>query len=279
METWIIGRRSNLSQALHAAMPDSRVLSAAAIAQGEPLPTPAGPVRVVINAFQPATQLRDYSDPVGYIDRAIGVTARVLEGLRDLDVARVVYTSSASVYGDNIFCSEDDPVRPNDLHASLKVANEHMVRNVCRQRGVPFTVARVFNMYGGDDRFSIVSKVIRAARDGATLTLINGGNAIRDFIHIDDVVTTFVALLEGTSTESDSANVETINVASGRGTSIAGMLDAIRREGFQVPTTSLTRNEIKVSTARVETLGRFVDLEQFIRVEDHLLRALRSPQP
>lgn len=269
MDTWIIGKRSNLSQALHAALPAARVLSASALAAGETLPSAEGPVRLVINAFQPATQLRDYSDAQGYVERAIGVTARVLDALRGYDVARLVYTSSASVYGDNIFCSEDDPVRPKDLHASLKVANEHLVRNVCRERGVPFTVARVFNMYGGHDRFSIVSKVIRAAREGSALTLVNNGNAIRDFVHIDDVVGAFVALLDG-------SDVETVNIASGRGTSIAGMLDALRRAGYAVETTSLTRDEIKASTARVDRLGAFVDLDAFTRVEDYLLASVRT---
>lgn len=269
MKTVIIGRRSNLSVALAAALDDVQVVSATDVLDGTGPDCGSGPLRVVINAFQPATRLRDYSAPVDYVERAIGVTARVLAELAELDVRRVVYTSSASVYGDNILCSEDDPARPTDLHASLKLANEHLVRNVCRERGVPHTVARVFNMYGGDDRFSIISKVIRAVRRGETLTLVNGGNAIRDFVHIDDVVASFRAILDATERE-------TINVASGRGVSIAGMLDSVRRAGFEVSTTNITRSEIKISTANVERLGELVDTGAFTRVEDHILAVLRG---
>lgn len=272
MHTVIIGRRSNLSEALHAATPGSRVLGATELLEAGPdaLAELAGdaPLRVVVNAFQPATRLRDYSDPIGYVDRAIGVTARVLAALDPCPIAHLVYTSSASVYGDNIHCSEDDAVQPRDLHASLKVANEHLVRNVCRDRGVHCTVARVFNMYGGDDRFSVVSKVIRAARDGATLTLVNGGNAIRDFVHIDDVVRAFGAIADAHGQEP---GVELVNIASGRGVSIAGMVDALRRAGHHVDTSDTSRSEIRMSTANVERLNRLLPTDSFRRVEDFVL--------
>lgn len=267
MKTLIIGRRSNLSAALHASIPDSERIASADVRSGIVLPDE--PFSVVINAFQPATQLRELSEPHEYVERGIGVTARLLGRLVGSAVQRVVYTSSASVYGDNIYCSEDDPAHPSSLHASLKLANEHLVRNVCREIGVPHTVARVFNMVGGEDRFSIVSKIAAAVRQELPLTLVNNGNAIRDFIHIDDVVAGFRAVLGGTE-------FETINIASGRGTSVAAMIDTVRRAGFEVTTESITRKEIKVSTANVERLSTLVDTSSFASIEDHLLSIVRA---
>lgn len=260
----IVGERSNLSRALHAARPSARLVSGTHVLSGGAVASADGPVRLVLNAFQPAVALRDIGDPAAYVERAIGVTARVLGALTDLDVERLIYTSSASVYGDNILCSESDPARPLDLHASLKLANEHLVRTVCTTRGVRFTIARVFNMYGGDDRFSVVSKVIAAARDGGVLALTNGGNAIRDFVHIDDVVRSYEAMLDGDPPEA-------LNVASGRGVSIAGMLDTLRRAGVPVRTTDVRRTEIRVSTANVDALAALVDVAAFRRVEDYVL--------
>ena len=265
MKTLIIGRRSNLSAALHSALPESERVSSADVLNGVRLPSE--PFRIVINAFQPATQLRNFDDPRAYIERGIGVTARVVDALRGSAIERVVYTSSASVYGDNIHCSEDDPARPTDLHASLKLANEHLVRNVCRELGVPHTVARVFNMVGGEDRFSIVSKIAAAVRTRSTLTLVNNGNAIRDFVHIGDVVSGYLAVLEGTE-------FETINIASGRGTSVGAMIETVRRAGQTITTESISRKEIKVSTANVERLATLVDPSTFLRIEDHLLSLL-----
>lgn len=260
----IVGERSNLSRALRASRPSARVVSGTDVLAGRDVLAGSAPVRLVVNAFQPAVSLRDLGDPVEYVERAIGVTARVLAALDRVEVERLIYTSSASVYGDNILCTESDPVRPSDLHASLKLANEHLVRSVCTARGVRFTIARVFNMYGGDDRFSVVSKVIAAARDGTVLAVTNGGNAIRDFVHIDDVVGAYGAMLDGDSPE-------TLNVASGRGVSIAGMLDTLRRAGVAVRTTDVRRNEIRVSTANVDALAALVDVGSFRRVEDYVL--------
>ena len=98
--------------------------------------------------------------------------------------------------------------------------------------------------------------------------MVNGGNAIRDFIHIDDVVRSYQAVLAG-------SEYELVNVASGRGVSIAGVLDTIRRAGHAVQTTDEVRkNEIRVSTANVERLGSLIDTSTFRRLEDHILERL-----
>ena len=271
MTTIILGRDSNLSRALAARLPDARLVSARALLAGEVgLGLDGSPTRVILNSFQPATHLRDVDDPVGYVDRAIGATAKALEACaRAGGVTRVIYTSSASVYGDNIECRESDAPRGSGLHSGLKVANEALVRQVCAGHGIDATVVRLFNMYGGEDRFSIVSKVIGAARDSAALTLVNEGNAIRDFVHVDDVVTSYLALLE-------AGEVPVVNVASGVGVSIRNLLDALALHGTRIPTSSIRRDEIRVSTANVELLSRYVDPTAFTRVVDHVLSEVRA---
>lgn len=271
MKTILLGRDSNLSRALAAHLPDAHLVSARALLAGEAdLGLDGGPTRLVLNSFQPATRLRDVDDPVGYVDRAIGAIAKALEAcVRAGGVTRVLYTSSASVYGDNIECRESDPPRGSGLHSGLKVANEALVRQVCTGHGIDATVVRLFNMYGGDDRFSIISKVIGAARDGSALTLVNEGNAIRDFVHIDDVVRAYLALL-------DAPGVPVVNVASGVGVSIRNLIDALALHGIRIPTSSIRRDEIRVSTANVELLSRYVDPDGFIRVVDHVLAEARA---
>ena len=43
-------------------------------------------------------------------------------------------------------------------------------------------------MYGGNDEFSIISKIINVYKDNSILNLVNNGEGIRDFIHINDVI-------------------------------------------------------------------------------------------
>ncbi|HHO54466.1 MAG TPA: NAD(P)-dependent oxidoreductase [Deltaproteobacteria bacterium] len=217
---------------------------------------------MVINSFQPATALGDVSDPVQLVQLSIGATAALLDHLQHHTISRLLYTSSAAVYGDSVECRETDRPRAAGLHAGLKVANEDLVARIGRHRGFPVTLVRLFNMYGGDDRFSIISKIVDAARHGHSLTLINEGNAIRDFVHIDDVVRAYTALMD------TEASLDVVNVASGVGVSVKGLLDALAVRGRLVETHSLTRDEIRVSTANVERLSRLVDVASFQRAID-----------
>jgi len=263
--TVIVGSDSNLTRALARALPQVTVVSGRAIAEGaDPLPS-SGRCDVVVNAFQPSDRLSDLSAPVRYVELAVGVTARVLDRVAGERVRRLIYTSSASVYGDNVECRETDRIRPSGLHASLKAANEALVQGVCAERGVDATVTRVFNVFGGADRFSVIGKIVEAARTGRTFQLANGGNATRDFVHVDDVVRSYAALLSGPP-------VGLVNVASGVGVTVRSILDALALRGIEVNVAHVARDEIRVSTANVDVLSRYVDPTGFARPAPFVLR-------
>ena len=260
MTTLVFGRSSNLSRSLVAAWPDARSWSVRDVLAGRfpELPDDEA-LLVVLNHFQPATRLRDLSDPSGFVDRAIGATARILEWLRPRNVAKLIYTSSAAVYGDSVECREADRPRAAGLHAGLKVANEDLVGRVAAEHAWPVSIARLFNLYGGDDRFSVISKIVAAARDEQPFALVNGGHAIRDFVHIDDVVRSYDALAR--------SEVPIVNVASGVGVSVRSIIDALAIRGVTVRTTDRPRDEIRVSIADTTRLRTLVDPEAFVRVE------------
>jgi len=263
--TVIVGSDSNLTRALARVLSSVTVVSGRAIAAGtDPLPS-SERCDVIVNAFQPADRLGDLSAPERYVDLAVGVTARVLDRVVGDRVRRLIYTSSASVYGDNVECRETDRIRASGLHASLKAANEALVQGVCADRGVDATVTRVFNVFGGADRFSVIHKIVDAARSGGTFVLANEGNAIRDFVHVDDVVRSYVALLAGPP-------VGIVNVASGVGVTVRSILDALALRGVKMKTTNVVRDEIRVSTANVEVLSRYVDPSEFARPAPYVLR-------
>lgn len=270
MLTLVIGRSSNLSTRLAASLKECCLIPARGLTS-ESLAAfiPDDDYRVVINSFQPSARLRDLSDPVSFVELSLGVTAQVLQAVVGTRCVRLVYTSSASVYGNNVSCAEDDPCLAGDLHSALKVANENLIRGFCKDQGIDATVARLFNMYGGDDHFSVVAKVVDAVRSGSVLPVTNDGNAVRDFVHIDDAVATYQALLA-------TRNLPVVNVASGVGVSIRTIVDAVRFHGFLLNTISRPRTEIRVSTADVRRLSGLVDVGSFTHVVDHVLADLRG---
>lgn len=265
MMTLIIGENSNLSRQLAATLTNVKLLSARKVAAKSSLTFPGDqPFRVIINSFQPATKLRDVSDPVTYVQLGIGVTARVLAALPGTQCQKVIYTSSASVYGDGVARREESPLNVTGLQPGLKLANEKLVQGFCEAQNLDFTITRLFNMYGGEDEFSFVAKVIACAREGTTLTVNNEGSAVRDFIHVRDVVTIYLTLL-------GLRDLPVINVASGLGVSIRSIVDAIQHHGRTLSVTSHPRQEIRVSTADVSRLASVVDVAKFTRVTDYVL--------
>lgn len=270
MRTVIVGRASNLSDRLALRLDDCVVLSARdLVAAADPLRCfpDDREYRVVINSFQTASALHDLSDPIGYVDRSIRLTARVLAALVDTPCVKVVYTSSASVYGDGVGCREDAVPRARDLHSGLKLANEQLVRRFGAEHQLDVTVARIFNMHGGSDRFSVVAKIVDAVRTGAVLSLSNHGEAVRDFVHVDDVARSYLAILA-------ARDVPVVNVASGIGVSISSVVAAVRQHGHPLATRSTAREEISVSTADVALLSSLVEVSGFVRVVDAVLELL-----
>ena len=175
----------------------------------------------------------------------------------------MIYTSSSAIYGPNKLCHEQDAVRPVNLHVALKVSNEMLVKQYCEIREIDYTLARVFNMYGGDDNFSIISKIITAVKNKQPLSLINNGRAIRDFIHIDDVVAAYCTLL----TEADQPIV---NIGSGIGESVHSLLTASKLLDRLI-IENIEREELSESTADNSQLRKLMPQLAFKSVQEYLM--------
>jgi len=274
MHTIIIGKRSNLSQHLLVTIEGAMSVSASEATQYlEQFDWQNHqPVNLILNQFQPVTKLGDLSNPIDYINNAIVSSANILHSIESQasNINKIIYTSSSSVYGNNPACKETDAPAPISLHASLKLANEKLVSNFCDQHAINYTLARVFNMYAGTDEFSIVSKIIRAVKQHQTINLINQGGAMRDFIHIDDVTHAYLQIL------STNAADKIINIASGRGTTVALILDYLQQQNIQVTTHNITQDEINISIANNDRLSKLIGQHQFQLVEDYLLNELQA---
>ena len=130
----------------------------------------------------------------------------------------IIYTSSCAVYGDNSFAKENDEIKIRNLYASLKASSEYLIEKYLGSKDIRLIYARLFNLYGGNDNFSVVSKIIYAAQNNTPFCLINNGKNIRDFIYINDAVKIYKLIL-------DSNFSGKINISSGHGTEIQYIID------------------------------------------------------
>ena len=271
-KVFIIGKGSNLSSFLSKKIINSKLISSREILTNiEELNVLKDnlPINIIFNNFQPATKLNEFVNLENYVVNSILTTSKVLDFIKNnqIVVNKIIYTSSSSVYGNNILCNENDELKPMNLHASLKVANEKLVEKFCIENSIDYTIARIFNMYGGDDNFSIISKIIKANKNNEELNIVNNGNAIRDFIHIEDVVDIYSKIL-------DKKDIKILNIGSGNGSSIKNILDFLNNHNIKIKTKNIQREELKISTADISKLKELLKKDTFFGVEDYLKKEL-----
>ncbi len=267
----IIGKNSNLSRRLKTKLLNSKVISSRDILKNiETLSEFKNKrIKLILNNFQPATQLNLMSNSKNYIENSIGTTSKILHYLlnNNIKIKKIIYTSSSSVYGDNIFSTETDQVKPLNLYASLKVANEKMIEKFSIENKIDFTISRLFNMYGGNDKFSIISKIFLAIKFNKELTIVNNGNSVRDFIHIDDVVDIYIKLL-------DIKNINILNIGTGVGKSIKNIIRYFKKYNIIIAIKNLRKKELKKSTANIKILNKVLKKKKFIQLEDFIKNEL-----
>ena len=224
---------------------------------------------VIINAFQPANQLSDFSDPVEYLNQSLGVLARTMEWAKFSQCSRLIYTSSAVVYGNNADCKEDDAVQTNGLHGAFKVAAEQLVAGFSQSYGIDYTIVRPFNLYGGEDHFSVIHRLEQATKSSSPFRVINLGASLRDFTHVTDAAKTYLELTAGT-------NPGIINIGRGKGICVTELIDVLRGNEIELTIEHITRDEVQACVANTERLAQFIDVEKFLDPLTYLSTQVQS---
>jgi UDP-glucose 4-epimerase len=270
--TIIIGKKSNLSSRISKKLKFVDVLSARELTQSFSQLDKYNnkTINVVFNNFQPSEQLNSFQDPCNYVDVSISLTIQVLMYLinSNVKIHKVIYTSSSSVYGLNstLKINENTQPCPVGIHGLLKQLNEKFLQEICNTHNINYTVARVFNMFGGNDNFSIISKLYDCYINNKVLTISNNGKSIRDFIHVDNVADIYVKLIS-----DDSINFSILNIGNGKGNCVSDLLRNLSKHGFSIKTENNLTSEIQFSTADIDKLNCIVSVAEFIDVNDYLL--------
>jgi UDP-glucose 4-epimerase len=118
-----------------------------------------------------------------------------LEAMRIHDVRKIIFASSATVYGVYQLepIKEGDPVYPNTIYGYHKLIAEYVIKSYARSYGLDYVIFRLFNVYGADPHIGkeVISIFIRKALKGEPL-LVKGSQKFRDFVHVKDVAQAFI---------------------------------------------------------------------------------------
>jgi len=137
--------------------------------------------------------------PHDYIDSNVHGTLNVLELCRSQPGTRLIYASSSSVYGESSrqpFNHQDRCDTPVSLYAATKRSAELLCESYAALYGIWSIGLRFFTVYGPWGRPDMAYfKFSEAILAGRPIDLYNGGNMLRDFTYIDDVVDAIVRVL------------------------------------------------------------------------------------
>ncbi len=158
-------------------------------------------------------------------------TLCVLRTMREVGTPLIVFPSSGgTVYGDDapeIGFSESSPLRPRGSYGLGKALIEELLQFHARGDGPSCLVLRISNAYGPSVRAHLRQGVVQAfldrVRSGEPVRIWGDGEAVRDFVHVDDVIAALGTLL------AQGATHDVFNVASGRGVSVRDLLGVIER--------------------------------------------------
>jgi UDP-glucose 4-epimerase len=149
----------------------------------------------------------------------------IVEACLDLKVKRMVYSSSASVYGNALFTpmTEDHPFNNRTTYGATKIACEQMLRAIYQQHGFQYVGHRYMNIYGPRMDYqgtyvSVIMKVLDNIWSGQRPMIYGDGSQVYDFVYVEDVAAANVL-----SMKADCAD-EFFNIGMGVGTTITELV-------------------------------------------------------
>ncbi|MGC4996668.1 MULTISPECIES: UDP-glucose 4-epimerase GalE [unclassified Streptomyces] len=181
------------------------------------------------------------AEPVRYYRENIGGLATLLDAIADAGVRRLVFSSSAAVYGnpDVDLITEDTPCAPVNPYGETKLAGEWLVRAAGQAHGISTVCLRYFNVAGAaapeladTGVFNIVPMVFdRLTRDEAPRIFGSDyptpdGTCVRDYIHVTDLAEAHLAAARRLSDGSLSGDL-TLNIGRGEGVSVRELITVI----------------------------------------------------
>lgn len=164
-----------------------------------------------------------YSSPRSYVDTNITGTLNILQAAKNLDVERVLSTSTSEVYGTAQYApiDEEHPLQGQSPYSASKIGADKMCESFYRSFDLPVVTVRPFNTYGPrQSARAVIPTIITQLLEGQRVIKLGDLSPKRDFNYVQDTVSGFSEILNAAGVIG-----ETINIASGKEYSIREVVD------------------------------------------------------
>jgi dTDP-glucose 4,6-dehydratase len=173
-----------------------------------------------------------YHSPDTYIDTNVKGTLNIVQAARELNVQKVIHTSTSEVYGTARYVPipETHPLTPQSPYSASKIAADQIALSFWHAFSTPVVVLRPFNTYGPrQSARAVIPTIITQIAAGQKVLKLGALNPTRDFSYVQDTADGFIAALE-----SDAGLGEVVNLGSGFeisiGDTVKSIVDLMRAE-------------------------------------------------
>jgi UDP-glucose 4-epimerase len=179
-------------------------------------------------------------EPELYYRNNVCGTLKLLEAMRETGSERLVFSSTAAVYGEpvDVPIRETAPALPTNPYGSSKLAVDRLIGAVAVARGLAATSLRYFNVAGASGHFGedhhpethLIPLVLEAAAGGSSVKIFGtdyptrDGTAVRDYIHVEDLGRAHLLALEA----AEPGEHRVYNLGNGAGFSVREVVEAAR---------------------------------------------------
>lgn len=258
----------------------------------------AWPVRAVLHFAARSLVGESVREPSLYFRNNVAGTLNLLDAMRGAGVSRLVFSSTAAVYGDPVYTPIDEahPTAPINPYGWSKLMAEREIAEYCRAHGLRAACLRYFNAAGADPACEtgeahepethLIPNLLRAALatapagGGEPASLFGDdydtpdGTCVRDYIHVADLCEAHLLALE----RLDSVpGMQVFNLGGGLGSSVAEVLAVCRDvSGAPIPERRLPRRpgDPAVLVASAEAAARDLGWRPRYALRDCVAHAL-----
>lgn len=151
-----------------------------------------------------------YHSPSSYVDTNIQGTLHVVQAARDLEVDRVIHTSTSEVYGTAKFVpiTEEHPLQGQSPYSASKIGADQVAMSYYTSFGTPVSIIRPFNTYGPrQSARAVIPTIITQLTSGKQQIGLGATHPTRDFSYVEDTVGGFLAVARSEKTLGEVINI------------------------------------------------------------------------
>ena len=166
-----------------------------------------------------------YHSPDTYVDTNVKGTLNIVQAAKELDVEKVIHTSTSEVYGTARFVpiTEEHPLQGQSPYSASKIGADQIAMSFYKSFETPVSIIRPFNTYGPrQSARAVIPTIITQIANGKRKIKLGSINPTRDFNYVKDTVRGFISIAE-----SDRAIGEVINIGSNFEISIGETVELI----------------------------------------------------